>query len=214
MAGFPDGGSAHPAPVEPPAGARGGLAPLLWLLAMGWLALQTLGRAGMWLLTAVDASTAAAARACGVGARALLRALGPLGRGLRRLFTPLLRWLRRAWVEVGRRVFLAMVRPLGRFGRWLVQRSRPAVHAARTWARRVAARVEPLLGRLATATEVVERAAARLAGPLRRAAVSLGRRLRPAVASIARRVRARRETWEGPGSRRERSGESEPAAKS
>jgi hypothetical protein len=199
MVGFPDGGSVDPAPDEPPTGTRRALAPLVSLLAMCWLGLQALGRAGIWFLTGIDEGTSAVARAGGTATRAVLRALGPLGRAIRRLVTPLLRSLRRAWVWCGRRVFLAMVRPMGRFGRWLVQRSRPAVHAVLTWARGVAVRAEPLVARLATAAEVVERAAARLGAPLRRAAVCAGSRLRPAVASIARRVRAARARWEGSG---------------
>jgi hypothetical protein len=199
MAGFPDGGSVHPTPDEPSTGTRRALTPLVSVLAVCWLALQALGRAGIWFLTGVDECTSAVGRAGGAATRAVLRALGPLGRAIRRLVTPLLRWLRRAWVWCGRRVFLAMVRPLGRFGRWLVQRSRPAVHAVLTRARGVAVRAEPLLARLATAAELVELAAARLGAPLRRATAWAGRRLRPAVASIARGVRAARARWERSG---------------
>jgi hypothetical protein len=195
MDGFTDDGSASRPDDEPVVRLRRGLAPLVWLLAVCWLGLQGLGRAGVWLLTAVDEGTSAVARACGAATRAVLRGLGPLGRALQRLLAPLLRWLRLTWVWLGRRVFLAMVHPLGRFGRWLVRRSRPAVERFLAWTRRVAMRAEPLLHRLATALDGVERAAARLGAPLRRATVSVGRRLRPALASIARSVRTVGARW-------------------
>jgi hypothetical protein len=185
------GDGSPPEPVTRPGRA---LAPFVWLLAMGWLALQALGRAGLWLLTAVDAGTSAVA---GVGGgairavvRAVVRALGPLGRALLRLLAPLVRGLRRAWAWLNRRVFLAMFRRLGRFGRWLVARTRPAVEAVRGWARRMAVRAEPVVRRLATAAAVVERAAVRLGramgrlfAPVRRMAVSVGRRVRALLAA-------------------------------
>jgi hypothetical protein len=179
MAGSSSDGSLR---QEPPGGIRRGLAPLVWPLAMCWLGLQALGRAGLWLLSGVDQGTSAVARTAGAGARALLRALGPLGRGLRWLSAPLLRQLRRAWNWLGRRVFLAMTRSLGRFGRWLVQRCRPVAQAVLRGVHRLAA---PLLDRLEAASAVVEAAATRLGARWRRGTAWVGRRLRPAVASIA-----------------------------
>jgi hypothetical protein len=177
-------------PPEPVARPGRALAPFVWLLAMGWLALQALGRAGLWLLTAVDAGTSAVAGIGGGAIRAVVRALGPLGRALLRLLAPLVRGLRRAWAWLNRRVFLAMFRRLGRFGRWLVARTRPAVEAVRGWARRMVVRAEPVVRRLATATAVVERAAVRLGralgrvfAPVRRMAVSVGRRVRALLAT-------------------------------
>jgi hypothetical protein len=185
MSRSPDDGSS-PRPVARPGPA---LAPLVWLLAMGWLALQALGRAGLWLLTAVDEGTSAVARAGGGAMRAAVRALGPLGRALLRLLTPLIRGLRRVWVWLNRRVFLAMARRLGRFGRWLVACTRPAVEAALDWARRMLVRAEPVVRRISTVTAVVERAAARLGralrrafGPIRRAATATGHRVRALLA--------------------------------
>ena len=188
----PDGGPG-PSLVQPSPGTRRGLATLVWPAALCWLGLHALGRAGLWLLTGVDRGTSAVARTAGAAARALLRALGPLGRALRRLSTPLLRQLRRAWTWLGRRVFLAMARSLGRFGRWLVQLCRPAAQAVLRWAHRLAA---PLLRRLETAAAAVEAAAARLGARCRRAAVRVGRRVRPAVASIAAGMQAVRGQWQ------------------
>jgi hypothetical protein len=197
--GPPHDGSLHPPRDEPTRVTRRGLGLLVWPVAMCWLGLQALGRAGIWLLTGVDAGTSAVARAAGAATRALLRALGPVGRALRRLSAPLLRGLRRAWAWLGRRVFLAMARSLGRFGRWLVQLCRPAAQAVLAWTGRVTA---PMLRRLETAAAVVERTAARLGARLHRAAVRVGRRLRPAVASIADGVRALRAQWQRVMSRR------------
>lgn len=171
---------------------------LVGLLALAWLVLQGLGRAGLWLLATVDAGTSAVARGSGRAVRAAVRALGPLGRGLLRLLTPVLSGLRRVWAWLNRRVFLAMARGLGRFGRWLVRRSRPAVIAVRAWARRTVARLRPVLRRLQTAAAAVERTAARWARPLARAlapalraAGALRRRVRSAGTAVAARARAR-----------------------
>jgi hypothetical protein len=169
-------------PGEPHDGASSaagrGLAPLVWLLAAGWVALQGLGQAGLWLLTAVDEGTSAAARVGARTFRAVAGALGPLGRGLRRLVTPAARWLRRGWDRLGRRVLLAMFRPLGRFGRWLVTRSRPAVARVLACARALAVRLLPALDALTAAVEAVERAAGRLGSLLTRAWAPVSRRLR------------------------------------
>src|SRR5215210_2176504 len=69
--GPPHDGSLHPPRDEPTARTRRGLGLLVWPVAMCWLGLQALGRAGMWLLTGVDAGTSAVARAAGAATRAL-----------------------------------------------------------------------------------------------------------------------------------------------
>ncbi|GAB4079389.1 hypothetical protein GCU67_15110 [Modestobacter muralis] len=183
MSRSPSENPQHPTPTWP------GRA-LVWPLAMAWLALQALGRAGLWLLATVDAGTSAVARGVGHALRAAVRALGPLGRWLLRALAPPLRGLRRVWAWLNRRVFLAMARGLGRAGRWLVRRSRPLVLVVRRWARQVAVRIRPAVRRLRAATAVVERAAARLGRALARAVAPLRRLVRSAGASIAARVRA------------------------
>jgi hypothetical protein len=191
-------------PPEHPSTRPGrALAPVVWLLAMGWLGLQGLGRGGMWLLTAVDEGTSAVARAGSRAGRAVLGALGPLGRVLlRRVLRPLWRGVRRLWSWLNRRVFLALTRPLGRFARWLVARARPVVAAVLDRARRVLARVEPGLDALGA---VVSRAAVRLGAalrrgtaPVRRATAVLGRRVRAAGAAVTGRVRAVHVPGQGP----------------
>ena len=172
---------------------------LVWPLALAWLALQGLGRAGLWLLGTVDAGTSALARGVGHTVRSALRALGPLGRGLQRLLAPPVRALRRAWAWLDRRVFVVMGRGLGRFGRWLVRRTRPLVTVVRARARQVAARIGPAVRRLGTAAALVERAAARLG----RALAPLRLLVRSAGASIARRVRALGVTGDRPAGRSE-----------
>jgi hypothetical protein len=110
---------------------------------------------------AVDRGTTVAAGAGTAAVRALIRALGPAGRALVRLVTPVWRLLCRGWEGIGRRVFLAMARPLGRFGRWLLARSRPAIARVLSAARQAARLVAPGVRRLEEALAVVERRAAR-----------------------------------------------------
>jgi hypothetical protein len=164
------------------------------LLATGWLVLQGLARAGLWLLGTVDAGTSAVARSAGRALRATVRALGPAGRWLVQLLAPLLRGLRRAWAWLNRRVLLGMARGLGRSGRWLVRRSRPVVAVVRRWL----VRARPLLRRLESAAAAVARVAARLGrslarilAPALRTAAAVRRRTRSAWAPVAARLRAR-----------------------
>jgi hypothetical protein len=160
------------------------LRPLVWLLAMLWLALQAVGRGIDATMAAVDAGTAAVGRTAARAGSALVRSLGPLGRGLRRLLAPAWRGLRWAWDTLGRRVFLALARPLGRLGRRLAERLGPPVRRGLAELRRFAARAEPVLTALGTAVAVVERAAGRLAAVLRRAWTPIGRPVRRVVDAV------------------------------
>ena len=72
------------------------LRPLVWGLAVVWLALQRTGDGLFRVLDGYDRAATALARTAARAGRALLRVLGPLGRLLRRLAAPVLRLLRRA----------------------------------------------------------------------------------------------------------------------
>jgi hypothetical protein len=99
----------------------------------------------------------------------VLQVLGPLGRLLRRLATPVLRRLRRIVDLINVRLLLRMFRPMGRLARWCWARTRPVVEDLGRWGLRQVARLEPLLRRLASVTDGVERRAGRLAALWRRA---------------------------------------------
>ncbi len=155
--------SASPAPV-----ARL-LRPVVWVLAVGWLALQSAGSVLGRALDGYDRAVNAAGRAVARLGRALLRALGPLGRALRRLAMPVLRVLRRLWDALGVRLLLRMSRPLGRWARAAWHRLHPLVERLQSLALRLAARLEPVLRTLVAVTDAVEAAAARVGARCRRA---------------------------------------------
>jgi hypothetical protein len=144
------------------------LRPVVWLLAVGWLALQSAGNALGHVLDAYDRAANAAGRAVARLGRALLRALGPLGRLLRRLAVPVLRLLRRIWDVLGVRLLLRMFRPLGRWARAVWDRLHPLVERLQHLARCFAARLEPVLRALVAVTDAVEAAAARVGARCRR----------------------------------------------
>jgi hypothetical protein len=148
---------------------RRGTAPVVWVLAAGWVALTGVGRgighAHDWYEALWSATGRLAVRA----GRAVLRRLGPLGRELLRLGRPVLRALRRAWDAIGRRLRLWLVRPLGRMRRWLVDHVEPIAGRVVQWGRRIALRVEPVTRALAYGIGTVERAGTRLRLALRTA---------------------------------------------
>ncbi len=145
------------------------LRPVVWLLAVGWLALQSAGNALGRFLDGYDRAANAAGRAVARLGRALLRALGPLGRVLRRLAMPVLRVLRRLWDALGVRLLLRMSRPLGRWARAAWHRLHPLVERLQSLTLRLAARLEPVLRALVAVTDAVEAAAARVGARCRRA---------------------------------------------
>jgi hypothetical protein len=145
------------------------LSPLVWLLAVDWLAGRAIARGFIGGLRAWDAVSAAAGRAlAGLGATAL-RALGPPGRALRRWLTPLFRGARWLWRRTCLRALLFLSRPLGRLGRWVLARS---VRAGQ-WLRRKAVR---LAGRLRPLSRAVTSAARPLARALRAGRRAVSRR--------------------------------------
>ena len=159
-------------------------APGVWLLALGWLALQGAASAAGKGLDAYDRGATSAGRAVVRAARVALRALGPLGRLLRRLLAPPLRVLRRLWDAAGVWLMTRMFRPLGRLARAVVERLRPVAERLSAWAYRVVAVLLPVLRALTRAADAVERAAARLRARLART-----------VAPVRRRVLAVWEAW-------------------
>lgn len=157
-------------PVRRDAPALSRLAhPVLWLVAVLWLSLQTMGNGVLVLLDAYDRTAQAAGRAAIRAGHRVLQVLGPLGRLLRRLATPVLRRLRRIVDLINVRLLLRMFRPMGRLTRWCWTRTRPVVDNVSRWGLRQLARLEPLLRRLAAITDAVERRAGQLAAFWRRA---------------------------------------------
>lgn len=156
---------------------RQAMQPVVWLLAVLWLGGQGAGHQMDRLLDGYLRTTDAAGRAAKRGARALLRGvlriLGPLGRllapTLRRIWT----FLRKVWDWLGLKVLLRILRPIGRFARWLATCAQPAVQAVRRWAQRLIDIVvswgEPVIRRLNAAIDVVESTASRLGRRIARA---------------------------------------------
>jgi hypothetical protein len=145
------------------------LRPLVWGLAVVWLALQRTGDGLFRVLDGYDRAANALARAAARAGRALLRVLGPLGRLLRRLAAPVLRLLRRVWDVLGVQLLLRMFRPLGRWARAVWGRLHPLVDRLQQALRRLAARLQPLLHALVAVTSAVQAAAGRLGARCRRA---------------------------------------------
>ena len=96
---------------------------------MVWVVLRAIGRGFGTLHDWYLRGWAAAGRAGLRAGRTVLTWLGPLGRALLRLARPLARAVKRAWDRVGLRVVLFLVRPLGRWARWLAA----ATHRAADW---------------------------------------------------------------------------------
>lgn len=163
-----------------------GLRPVVWSLAVVWLALQRTGDGLFRVLDGYDRGANAVGRAAARAGRAVLRALGPLGRLLRRLAMPVLRLVRRAWDVLGVRLLLRMFRPLGRWARAIWNRLLPLAERLRLGLQGLAARLEPVLQRLAAAAAAVEAAAARLGARWRRLWAPVAR----AVQSLRWRPRA------------------------
>ena len=165
------------------------MAPLVWLVAAVWLALRAAGNGIGWVIEKYVELTFAAGRACARAGRAVIRALGPLGRAILRVLTPVWRLLRRIWDWLGFRLFLYLIRPLGKYARWLLAHVQPVVERLTLWAKRVAARAEPLLRVLRSWARAVARAAARLRRWWRRAWAPVGRAARRVRDEIGRRAR-------------------------
>lgn len=88
--------------------------PVLWILALLWLSLQTVGNGVLAILDAHEQMTDSAGRVAARAGRLLQRALGPVGRQLRRLTGPLLRLLRHAVVMINVKLLLRLFRPMSR----------------------------------------------------------------------------------------------------
>jgi hypothetical protein len=172
--------------VSATSGVARPLRPLVWALAVGWLALHKTGDGLLRVLDGYDRAANAVGRAAARLGRALLRVLGPLGRLLRRLAVPVLRLLRRIWDALGVRLLLRMFRPLGRWARAVWDRLHPLAERLRQAVRRLAVRLEPVVRRLAAFTAAVEAAAARLGARWRRAWTPVAR----AVLALRRTGRA------------------------
>jgi hypothetical protein len=121
------------------------LRPVVWGLAVVWLALQKTGDGLLRCSTATTAPrTPPAARRPALG-RALLRVLGPLGRALRRLALPVLRLLRRVWDVLGVRLLLRMFRRSGAGPARPGTACTPLAERLQRAVQRLAARLEPVL---------------------------------------------------------------------
>lgn len=167
---------------------------MVWLLAVVWSVVEGIGRGLGRLHDWYLRGASRLGRACMDRTRAVLRRLGPLGRALLRLARPVLRGLRLLWDYVGLRVFLFLARPVGRFGRWVLKRSRPAADRVIAWARSLGAVVQPVMNVLSAVIEAVERQAARIGRFLRWASTPVrraGGALRTTVRSwtVGRKVR-------------------------
>jgi hypothetical protein len=158
--------------VPPPA------VPLVWLLALLWLVLQTTGHGLGLLHDGYERGAAAAGGACLRVAKETLRLLGPLGRALRPLLTHALRGLLHVWNSIGVRVLLFLAGPLGEVGNWLLARTRPVLDRVVEWARRVALSAEPVLRALDAGARGVERAAGSIRELLRRRGEPVARAVR------------------------------------
>jgi hypothetical protein len=138
------------------------MAPFVWGIAVVWLALRGAGHGIAWVIDKYVELTFAAGQALLRAGKAFLRALGPLGRGLVRLLTPLWDVLRKVWDWLGFRLFLYLIRPLGKYARWVLAQVQPALEGVTAWAKRLAARAEPVLRVLRNWSRAVARAAARV----------------------------------------------------
>ena len=164
-------------------------APVVWLLAAGWVALTAVGRGIGHGHDWYEAAWSAIGRGSVRAGRAVLGWLGPLGRALLRLARPIVRALRWIWDQVGLRLWLFLTRPLGRLGRWLVARTGPIADRIVQWARRVALRAAPVTRALASGIGAVERAGARFRAMLGRAFAPAGRAVRAVAAGWSTRRR-------------------------
>jgi hypothetical protein len=174
------------------------LSPLVWLLAVSWLAARAVGRGFLGGLRAWDTASAVVGRGLADVARTAVRALRPAGLVLRRWLRPLSRGFGWLWRQICLRALLILSRPLGRLGRWALARS---VRAGQ-WLR---ARAVDLAGWLRPVTHPIGSAARRCTRALRagsraisrsaaRLSAALGRALAPdGLRTAADDVRDRRE---------------------
>jgi hypothetical protein len=176
------------------------LRPFIWLIAGGWLALESLARAAASAMRAYDALLSAVGRAAARCAMATIAALGTPGRVVRRLLAALWRRTVAGWLAVkaiGSRVVLG---PLTQCSRWLLARSQAMVTFVRWGVSHIARPMRAAIAVVAKAAAAVRAAADAIGGR-----IGAGWRRLVAVLTPARRAirallealrRARLRAWQ------------------
>jgi hypothetical protein len=148
------------------------LRPLIVTAAVVWLTFSAVGRAIGWLL---ELYYRTASRLASLVGRLTLLVWTHSWPPLRRALAPIGRFLRRAWDHIGLRLTLLIVRPIGRWGRWLLRQITPPVGRLLSYLRRVGRWAQPVLDRVVLGIEAIEERAARLALLLRHVAAPVAR---------------------------------------
>jgi hypothetical protein len=156
------------------------LSPLVWLLALVLVTVQSFGRAAGHILWMYETAQAAIGRAGAQLTKAALIKLGPLGRLLRASLLPLLRGLRWLWRHVGAQAFAALCR----YQEWINRLIARHVAIVTQWLQNIALRLRPMLRHLEIWMQPILQLAQVAAGAVKHTAAELSRWLRQAWAPV------------------------------